>query len=54
MLFVRGAEIFVEKIFIFVGNWFIAFQCKTINYFDLKVRVDVNSWVKVTHEIHEH
>ena len=32
----------------FVGNWFVALQCKTIHYFFKR------SWVRVTHKIHEH
>ena len=28
----------------FVRNWFVAFQCKAIQYF-VKLRGDVNSWV---------
>ena len=37
-----------------VGNWFVALQCKTIFITLLNVRGGVYSWVKLTHEIHEH
>ena len=35
------------------GKWFVELHCKTILYF-VKVRGNVNSWVRMTHEIHEH
>ena len=37
----------------FYGNWFVTLKCKTIHHF-FKLRGDLNSWVRVTHEINEH
>ena len=36
----------------FVGNCFVASQCRTIHYL-LNVGGEVNSWIKVNHKIHE-
>ena len=40
----------------FVVTWFFALQCKTINYIvnNSIVRREINSWIGLTREIHEH
>ena len=40
--------------FYFVSYWFVALQCEAICITLLNVRGDANSWVTLTHEIHDH
>lgn len=37
----------------FGGKGFFVLQCKTIHYI-VNVSGNINSWLRVTHEIHEH
>lgn len=38
---------------IFMGNWFVAFQCKMVYYF-VMLSGEINSWISVTHKVHKH
>lgn len=57
VIFFRGGRCLwiIKNLLVYseVVSWVIALICNTVNYF-IYVRRDINSWVKVHHEIHDH